>query len=115
MPWFTLTKILLYIYTALTCLVLFFRPDFINLTICAVAIYMLNNTERIKRITFRMLVLGIFISLLYDIFFFILGGQSGDQPYDGGVEKGVRNFSMTMSYISFFFRVRFESFNNLRS
>ncbi len=56
-----------------------------------------------------MLVLGIFLSLLYDIFFFILGAQSGDQPYDGGVEKGVRNFSMTMSFISFFFRVRLHN------
>ncbi len=104
-PWFTLTKVMLWIYTVLTIFVLFFRPDFVNLTVCIVALYMLGNTARVKRVTFRMLVLGIFLSLLYDIFFFLLNSQGGDQNYDGGVEKGVRNFSLTMSYISFFFRV----------
>jgi hypothetical protein len=44
-PWFTLTKIVLGIYTALTCMVLFFRTDFLNLTICTAAIYMLMNTD----------------------------------------------------------------------
>lgn len=44
-PWFTLTKIVLGIYTALTVFVLFFRPDFVNLTVCTAGIYMLNNTD----------------------------------------------------------------------
>jgi len=44
-PWFTLTKIVLAIYTALTCAVMFFRTDFMNLTVCTTAIYMLNNTD----------------------------------------------------------------------
>ncbi len=113
-PWFTLTKILLWIYTVLTIFVMFFRPDFVNLTVCIIGIYMLHNTERIKRITFRLLVLLIFVSLIYDIMYFMIGNQSGDQPYDGGIEKGIRNFSSTMSYISFFFRVSFD-FNCARS
>ena len=46
-PWFTLTKIVLGIYTILTCFVLFFRADFVNLTVCTAAIYMLHNTDRI--------------------------------------------------------------------
>lgn len=71
-PWFTLTKIVTGIYTMLTCSVLFFRPDFINLTVCTTSIYMLLNTDKIKRLTFRMLVLGIFLSLLYDLFWFML-------------------------------------------
>ena len=70
-PWFTLTKIVLGIYTALTCFVLFFRTDFINLTVCTSAIYMILNTERIQKWTFRILVLGIFISLIYDLIFFL--------------------------------------------
>ena len=44
-PWFTLTKIVLTIYTIITILVLFFRADFVNLTICTAAIFMLNNTD----------------------------------------------------------------------
>jgi len=46
-PWFTLTKIVLGIQTILTCFVLFFRTDFVNLTVCTTAIYMLSNTDRI--------------------------------------------------------------------
>ena len=46
-PWFTLTQIVLGIYTVLTCFVLFFRTDFINLTICTTATYMILNTEKI--------------------------------------------------------------------
>jgi hypothetical protein len=105
-PWFTLTKIVLGIYTVLTCFVLFFRTDFINLTVCTSAIYMLLNTEKIKKWTFRVLVLGIFLSLAYDLFFFIMIQDYGSDQSDGGVEKGIRNFSLSVSYFSFFFRVR---------
>lgn len=107
-PWFTLTKILLGIYTALTCFVLFFRPDFINLTVCTAAIFMLVHTDNIKKWTFRILVLGIFISLLYDLFWFMLQDYSSDTS-DGGVEKSVRNFSLSVAYFSFFFRVKINS------
>lgn len=71
-PWFTLTKVVLGIYTALTCAICFYRPDFLNLTICTAAIFMILNTDMIKKWTFRVLVLGIFMSLLYDLFFFMI-------------------------------------------
>lgn len=103
-PWFTLTKIVLGIQTILTCFVLFFRTDFLNLTVCTCAIYMLNNTDRIKRWTFRALVFGIFVSLIYDLLWFYLQDQANDSV-DGGIERSVRNFSLTVSYFSFFFRV----------
>jgi hypothetical protein len=104
-PWFTLTKIVLAIYTMLTCCVLFFRTDFINLTVCTTAIYMMLNTDKIKKWTFRLLVFGIFLSLLYDLFWFMIQDLGSERPEDGGLEKGIRNFSLTMSYLSFFFRV----------
>ena len=71
-PWFTLTKIVLAIYTMLTCCVLFFRTDFINLTVCTIGIYMMMNTDKIRKWTFRLLVFGIFLSLLYDLFWFMI-------------------------------------------
>src|ERR1700709_1096421 len=85
-PWFTLTKIVLGIYTILTCFVLFFRTDFLNLTVCTSGIYMLMNTDKIKRWTFRALVLGIFLSLFYDLFWFMMQDQSNDLS-DGGLQK----------------------------
>ncbi len=103
-PWFTLTKIVLGIQTFLTCCVLFFRTDFVNLTVCTAGIYMLCNTDKIRKWTFRVLVFGIFVSLIYDLLWFYLNDQTNDSP-DGGVEKSVRNFSLTVSYFSFFFRV----------
>jgi lipopolysaccharide export LptBFGC system permease protein LptF len=48
------------------------RPDFINMTVCIVALYMMFNTERISKTKFKMLVFGIIISLLYDIVWFIM-------------------------------------------
>lgn len=74
-PWFRLTWVLLWIYTVLTIFVLFKRTDFINLTICTVALHMMFNTDRITRTRFRMLVLGIFITLIYDLIWFILKTQ----------------------------------------
>lgn len=71
-PWFTLTKIVLGIYTVLTCGVLFFRPDFVNLTVCTAGIFMILNTDKIKRWTFRALVFGIFLSLVYDVVWLLL-------------------------------------------
>lgn len=107
MPWFTLTKIVLGIYSVLTCLVLFVRTDFVNLTVCTSAIYMILNTDRIKKWTFRVLVFGIFLSLVYDLFWFLFIQDFNNDQSDGGVEKAVKSFSLSVSYFSFFFRVLF--------
>ena len=103
-PWYSLTLVVLGIYTVLTLFVLFFKSDFINLTVCVVAIYMMMNTDRISRWTFRLLVLGIIISLLYDLLWFMLKDQNKNAG-DGGLEESIKSFSLTMAYISFFFRV----------
>lgn len=65
---------------------------------------MLNNTEKIKRWTFRVLVLGIFLSLLIDVFWFMFGDNSADED-DGGVEKAVKSFSLSISYFLVFFKI----------
>jgi hypothetical protein len=72
MPWLKVTWAILWLYTFFTILVLFFRPDFINLTVCVVALYMMFNTDRITRFRFRLLVLGIIITLIYDIIWFVM-------------------------------------------
>ncbi len=71
-PWMRLTWVVLIIYNVLTVLVMFNRPDFVNLTVCTTALYMLFNTETITRVRFRILVLGIVISLIYDLFWFLV-------------------------------------------
>eukprot|EP00347_Sterkiella_histriomuscorum_P014348 403361215 len=106
-PWFRWTMNLTVVYTILTILVCFHRQDFMNLTVCTVAIYMLLNLEKVTQYTFRYLVLGIFISILYDLFWFSIksGEYEGDIKGDSGVERKVRLFSYYASLISFFVRL----------
>lgn len=106
-PWFTLTWYLLWLYTVLTIFVMFLRPDFINLTICVSGLYMMFNTDRITKGRFRMLVLGIIITIVYDLLWFFLktGEYTLEQKNDDSGEAGVRKFSLLMSYASFILRV----------
>ena len=71
-PWFNLTILLLAIQSIITCFVLFFRSDFVNLTVCTIAIYMMMNTDKVKKWTFRILVFIVIISLVYDLVWFFL-------------------------------------------
>lgn len=107
-PWFRITIYCAIIDMILVCLTMFMRADFINLTICVVALYMVFEPENIKRDFFRMLVLGIVISLFYDIFWlFMKSGEyhSDINLEDGGLETRVRRFSLYVSYFAFFFRI----------
>jgi hypothetical protein len=78
----------------------------VNLTICTAGIFMILNTDRISRLTFRILVLMIFFSMIIDLLWFLLTDFAGDNS-DGGVQKSLKSFVMAMSYFSFFFRVKF--------
>ena len=89
-------------------MVLFHRTDFINLTICAVAIFVMQNIHAVSKNHFRYLVGGIFISLVYDILWlvFVAGAYAASsEKADGGTEDGIRKFSMIVSVISFVFRI----------
>ena len=108
MPWLKVTWVLLYAYTAITILIMFYRSDFVNLTVCATALYMLFNTETLTRMRFRMLVLGIFLSIIIDIFWFIIKFKEyTDDPKEDPAanEKNLRRFVLMLSIISFILRV----------
>ena len=102
-PWFMLTWWVLWIYTGLTMLVMFFKPDFLNITICCIGLNMMFNIDYITKLRFRMLVFGIFLSLLYDLFWFFYSDSYFKN--DGSVESSVRQFSMLMATLTFFFKV----------
>jgi hypothetical protein len=95
---------------------MFLRPDFLNLTICAVGLYMMFNIDLISKGKFRALVLGILLSLVYDFAWFQLKhseyAPTGDQN-DGSTEMALRKFSLTISYASFIFRVSKTEFIKL--
>ena len=83
------------------------KEDFVNITICTTALFMMFNTDRISRGLFRILVLGIFISLVYDILWFFIKHSefAEDQKADGGMETNIRRIVLILSYISFILRV----------
>jgi hypothetical protein len=68
---------------------------------------MMLDSDRIKKSTFRNLVIGLFISFAYDIFWFYVssGGYRSGEVDDGGLIKSVKMFSLVMTVLSFFFRV----------
>jgi hypothetical protein len=72
---------------------------------------MLLNLERINVYTFRFLVLGIIISIVYDLVWFSLksyeyeGTSSKTDPALTLAERSLRRFALYTSMISFFVRL----------
>lgn len=114
-PWYKLTWWLLWLYTGLTILVMLKREDFLNMTICTAAMYMLFNRQRITKTLFRILVLGIFISLIYDLCWFFLKHSefSTEQKADGGMENNIRKIVLMLSYMAFLLKVTFFFYNHI--
>jgi uncharacterized membrane protein len=89
-----------------------YRPDFLNLTISALAFFMLIEPFGIAKSTkhsklfLKLFVLSI-ISMFYDaLFLFIMTNawNNDRNPEDGGLLINLRRFSLAISYISFFLR-----------
>ena len=60
------------IFTIITCLVHFYKADFVNLTVCTLAIHMLSNAKDVQPKQFRYLVAGTILSFVYDLLWLIL-------------------------------------------
>ena len=105
--WARMTFVCTLLYALVTCLVSFYKADFVNQTVAAIAIYLLANAKDASSKQFRFLVAGIALSLVYDsVWFYMRAGELlGDAQEEGGVEEKVRKFSLWMSGISFLFKV----------
>ena len=71
------------------------------------AIYVLNFPATISRKTFRVFVLFIAISWVYDFFslFLLEGSASEEDEEDGGNEYKLRRFVKLFAYITLMFKV----------
>ena len=107
-PWLICTSTLLYIQLLLTTLTCIYRADFLTLTAVSLAFYQLDNTDTLRRSHFRILVLMIFISIVYDLLWLLLLNNYAKDEIDGGVERTVKRISLGLSWISLFFRVSFD-------
>ena len=96
------------LFTIITCLVHFYKADFVNLTVCTIAIHLLTNAKEVRPEQFRYLVAGTILSFIYDIVWLLMRfrDMTGDNiEEDGGVESSVRNFSFAMTFVSLIFKV----------
>jgi hypothetical protein len=94
------------IFTVITCLCSFYKADFINLTVCTVAIYLLVNADQAKQSYFRILVFATIASLLLDIVWFRLRDTAHPKDNEkNGDEATIVKFSIIMAYISMAFKI----------
>ena len=90
--WPRLCFILTGAYTVLNMLACMYRADFLNVTVCAIAIFLLTNANEIQRKTFRLLVAGTFLSFVYDIIWEFMQSEAGDAASEAGTGAGLRSF-----------------------
>jgi len=69
-------------YAVITCLVSFYKADFMNQTVCILAIYLLVNADAAVASVFRVLVFMVLFSLIYDIIWFFMRNNSSDGEHD---------------------------------
>lgn len=100
-PWVVVLVIALFVYAFFALLVCFWRPDFVDLTVCSIGFYIMIFILRTSRPLLRAFLFILVLSLLYDIGFIIICFSSwwGDEPYDSGMEHSLRRFSIIMSFI----------------
>lgn len=100
-PWARCTFFLTFLFTLTTCLAHFNKADFVNLTVCSLAIYLLLNADNVKKSSFRMLVGGTILSIAYDLLWFYLrsNDMASTASSDGdSSEATVRHFALYVSY-----------------
>ena len=106
--WMRLTMIATVIHLLITMMVTFYKYDFLNCTACTVALLLLTDLEKTKPKFFRLLVVALVMSLLYDIFWFwnkYRAYSDEDDEDGGGMERALKRFSWVMASISFLWKI----------
>uniref|UniRef100_A0A7S3FXC5 Uncharacterized protein n=1 Tax=Strombidium rassoulzadegani TaxID=1082188 RepID=A0A7S3FXC5_9SPIT len=107
---FKMLKVVTGIYMGFTLLISISRPDFLNTSICFLAIYQLSNIDELRKHVFRLLVVGVAISFVYDFAWLNLLWTEYEEDLAesselGKVEMGIKQFSLYLSFLSLIFRV----------
>lgn len=104
-PWEKLMRAVLLIYLCLTVLAMFYRPDFLSMTCISIGIYGVQLPHNMTRRTFRMLVVFLFLSFIYDLVFLVfIHNSEADDELDSHMADNVRRFAYFFAWISFAFR-----------
>lgn len=103
-PWLGLTYFVISIQMILSFLTQFHRKDQLTITACCIGFYILQYPQDFRRASFRGLVAMLVIAVIYDIVWFRVADDVADET-DGGVEKGIKQFALNISFISFIWKV----------
>ena len=93
------------IYLVLSLLTCFYKADFLNLACATIAMLMLSQLHIVKPKYFRLLVVGIVLSLGVDVFWFIIKGREYLEDDMDDMEGVVRKFSLITAVLSFFYKL----------
>ena len=105
MPWALATKVVLLIYAVITFFAMFYRYDFMSITAIALGIYAVECPNYVKRQLFRVLVIFMAITWIFDIFHLLIFHDSNeDDEENGGATANVRRFAYLFAWLSFAFR-----------
>ena len=100
--WAKCTYILTLIFAVQVMLASLARADSLNVTVCTLALYLLTNTQDVKKKHFRMLVFFLAFSFLYDILWqFFHDGAEGQ--LEGN--SAIISFGKWMQLIMVFYKV----------
>jgi hypothetical protein len=91
--WARLCFNLTIIYTILNLFAGLYHADFMNMTVCCLAIYMLSNPDIVDKTSFRLLVAGTIISLLYDFIWHFMQSSEADEASESGMAGSIRTFT----------------------
>ena len=93
------------IYTVLNLFAGLYRADFLNITVCAVAIFLLTNPEMVDKTSFRLLVAGTFLSLVYDIVWRCMQDFYAEELADCGLQQSVHIFSYWVLWVMMLIKI----------
>ncbi len=98
-------KYTLLIYFVITSLAMLFRPDFMSMTVVAIGIYAVVNPHSVRREQFRLLVIFVLITFVYDLVFLLfLRSIEDEDEVNSQMAINVRRLAYFFCWISFALR-----------
>jgi len=99
--WGRLAIIMFALWCLCTCFVCFQKPDFLNLTIGVVGLFLLLDPQSIKQSYLRLLTLALPFSMPYDIIWLI---QKTTEYWNDDTEGGLAQVILMMVYFVLFYK-----------
>ena len=90
------------VWTLLTAIVCFEKPDFLNLTIGCVGMFLMLDPQNIKNSYLRMIVLSLAVSEVYDLLWLF---NKTDEYWDDLSENGLSQVILVLTIIMFFYKI----------